>query len=426
MKVSHKKTSETHVDVEVTLEAAELTAAQEQAVKRLARDVKVSGFRKGKAPADLAAAQIPAEKLAETALDIAVRSSVPAVFEEIKLEPVEHPHLEITKYVPGEMIEYKTSVDVLPEIKLADYHKLKVKKPEVKVGKKEVDEVLAQIADAYAERKVAKKPAALGDEVTIDFTGTKDGKEFEGGKAKDYKLALGSGQFIPGFEEGIVGHEVGDKFDLDLTFPKDYGVKDLAGQKVVFSVLLKQVDEIIKPEFNDEFAAKCGPFKTMDELRADIKQNLTAQDQQRLENQYKDDLVKALVEKSKVAAPEVMINDQYQLIKADVTRNGQSRGLSLDQFIEQSGLTREEWEKEARETATKRVQMMLVLRVLAAEAGIKVEPKEVDEKIAAMTEMYKNDKNAVKQLKTPAVRTDIANRIVVDKTLDYLVAAQEK
>ena len=426
MKVSHKKTSETHVDVEVTLEAAELTAAQEQAVKRLARDVKVSGFRKGKAPTDLAAAQIPAEKLAETALDIAVRSSVPAVFEEIKLEPVEHPHLEITKYVPGEMIEYKTSVDVLPEIKLADYHKLKVKKPEVKVGKKEVDEVLAQIADAYAERKVAKKPAALGDEVTIDFTGTKDGKEFEGGKAKDYKLALGSGRFIPGFEEGIVGHEVGDKFDLDLTFPKDYGVKDLAGQKVVFSVLLKQVDEVIKPEFNDEFAAKCGPFKTMDELKADIKQNLTAQDQQRLENQYKDDLVKALVEKSKVAAPEVMINDQYQFIKADVTRNGQSRGLSLDQFIEQSGLTREEWEKEARETATKRVQMMLVLRVLAAEAGIKVEPKEVDEKIAAMTEMYKNDKNAVKQLKTPAVRTDIANRIVVDKTLDYLVAAQEK
>ena len=285
---------------------------------------------------------------------------------------------------------------------------------------------MAQIADAYAERKVAKKPAALGDEVTIDFTGTKDGKEFEGGKAKDYKLALGSGQFIPGFEEGIVGHEVGDKFDLSLTFPKDYGVKDLAGQKVVFSVLLKQVDEVIKPEFNDEFAAKCGPFKTMDELRADIKQNLTAQDQQRLENQYKDDLVKALVEKSKVAAPEVMISDQYQFIKADVTRNGQSRGLSLDQFIEQSGLTREEWEKEARETATKRVQMMLVLRVLAAEAGIKVEPKEVDEKIAAMTEMYKNDKNAVKQLKTPAVRTDIANRIVVDKTLDYLVAAQEK
>ena len=293
MKVSHKKTSETHVDVEVTLEAAELAAAQEQAVNRLARDVKVSGFRKGKAPADLAAAQIPAEKLAETALDIAVRSSVPAVFEEIKLEPVEHPHLEITKYVPGEMIEYKTSVDVLPEIKLADYHKLKVKKPEVKVGKKEVDEVLAQIADAYAERKVAKKPAALGDEVTIDFTGTKDGKEFEGGKAKDYKLALGSGQFIPGFEEGIVGHEVGDKFDLNLTFPKDYGVKDLAGQKVIFSVLLKQVDEVIKPEFNDEFAAKCGPFKTMDELRADIKQNLTAQDQQRLENQYKDDLVNA-------------------------------------------------------------------------------------------------------------------------------------
>ena len=302
MKVDFKKTSETHVEVSVSLGADELKTAQDQAVKQLARDIKVPGFRKGKAPADLALAQIPANQLAETTLDIAVRSSVPAVFEEIKLEPVEHPHLEITKYVPGELIEYKTAVDVLPEIKLGNYKNLKVKKPAVKVAAKDVDAVLEQIAGAYAERKVAKKPAAMGDEVTIDFTGTKDGKEFEGGKAKDYKLALGSGQFIPGFEEGIVGHEVGDKFDLELTFPKDYGVKDLAGQKVVFAVLLKQVDEVIKPEFNDEFAAKCGPFKTMDELKADIKQNLTAQDQQRQDNQYKDDLVKALVEKSKVAS----------------------------------------------------------------------------------------------------------------------------
>ena len=426
MKVDFKKTSETHVEVSVSLGADELKTAQDQAVKQLARDITVPGFRKGKAPADLALAQIPANQLAETTLDIAVRSSVPAVFEEIKLEPVEHPHLEITKYVPGELIEYKTAVDVLPEIKLGNYKNLKVKKPAAKVAAKDVDAVLEQIAGAYAERKVAKKPAAMGDEVTIDFTGTKDGKEFEGGKAKDYKLALGSGQFIPGFEEGIVGHEVGDKFDLELTFPKDYGVKDLAGQKVVFAVLLKQVDEVIKPEFNDEFAAKCGPFKTMDELKADIKQNLTAQDQQRQDNQYKDDLVKALVEKSKVAAPEVMVTDQYNFIKADVTRNGQSRGLSFDEFVKQSGLTKAAWEKEARETAEKRVQMMLVLRTLAAEAGISVEPKEVDEKIAAMTEMYKNDKNAVKQLQSQAVRTDIANRIVVDKTLDYLVAAQEK
>ena len=425
MKVTHKKTGETHVEVEVILEAAELAAAQQQAVERLARDVKVAGFRKGKAPADLALPQIPVNKLSDTTLDIAIRTSVPKVFEEIKLEPVEHPHLEVTKYVPGETIEYKTSVDVLPDIKLGDYKHLKAKKPEVKVADKDIEDVLSQIANAYAERQVVQRAAAEGDEVTIDFTGTKDGEEFEGGKAKDYKLLLGSGQFIPGFEDGIIGHNVGDKFDLKLTFPKDYGVKDLAGQKVVFSVLLKQVDEVKKPEFNDEFAAKCGPFKNMDELKSDIEKNLGAQEKQREENRYKDDLVKDLVAKSQVAAPEVMVTDQYNFIKADVTRNGQSRGLKFEDFVKQSGLTMEEWEKEAHETAVKRVEMMLVLRQLAQEAKIKVSDEEVKAKIAAMAELYKKDKNAVKQLHSQAVKNDIANRIVVDKTLDFLVAAQE-
>lgn len=424
MKVESQKTSETHVKITVKLEAADLEAAQKLAIERLARDVKVPGFRKGKAPADMAASQIPANQISETTLDVAVRSSVPKVFDEIKLEPVESPHLEVTKYVPGETVEYKTEVDVMPEIKLGDYKQLKVKKPEVKVGKKEVDEVLDQITSAYAEKKVAKKPAAEGDEVTIDFTGTKDGKEFDGGKAKDFKLVLGSGQFIPGFEDGIVGHEVGDKFDLKLTFPKDYGVKDLAGQKVNFEVLLKQVSEIIKPEMNDEFAGKCGPFKNMDELKADIKKNIKAQESQRMENQYKDDLVKALVAKSKVAAPEVMVKDQYNFIKNDVTRNGESQGLTFDEFVKRSGLTNEEWEKEAQETAENRVKMMLVLRELAKEADIKTSTKEVDARIESMTAMYKNDPNAVKQLKAPGVRNDIANRIVVDKTLDYLVKAQ--
>ena len=150
----------------------------------------------------------------------------------------------------------------------------------------------------------------MGDEVVIDFEGKLDGVAFEGGAAKDFKLGLGSHQFIPGFEEGIVGHESGDRFDLDLTFPKDYHADNLAGKKTVFNVLLKQVNEIITPALDDELAKKCGPFKTLDELKADIKNNIEQQNAVKADEKFKDDLVAELVKKSKVEAPEILIRDQ--------------------------------------------------------------------------------------------------------------------
>lgn len=424
MKVKCKKTSDTHAEIKVVFEEDEMKMARDSAIKRLAKDVKVQGFRTGKAPADLAAQQIPAEQINHETVDVVIRTNIARVFERAGVEPVEQPNIQVEKIVIDEMMECKTEVDIMPEIKLGDYHDLKVKKPEVKIKKEDVEEVIQQIAGAYAEKKVAKKPAAEGDEVVIDFTGTKDGKEFEGGKAKDFKLVLGSKALIPGFEEGIVGHEVGDKFDLPLTFPKDYGNKDLAGQDTVFSILLKQVNEIIKPELNDEFAAKCGPFKNMDELRKDISKNLKKQEEQRVRNQYRDDLVKKLVKESKLAAPEVMIKDQYNFIKNDVTRNAQSRGLTFEKFVEMSGLKMDEWEKEAQETAEMRVKMMLVLREVAKLERIHVSGKEVSAKAASMAQMYKNDPEAAKQLKSQQVRLDIANRIVVDKTIDLIESAQ--
>ncbi|MBQ8996410.1 trigger factor, partial [Candidatus Saccharibacteria bacterium] len=254
MKVTTKKISDTRAELKVVLEKADLAKAIEKATERLAKEVKVQGFRKGKAPVELAAKEIPANALSDTALDIAIRDSVPHVFEEAKLTPVQQPHLDVTKYVPGETVEYNTTVDVLPEIKLGDYKKLGVKKDKVAVAAKDVNEVLDNIANAYAEKKVAQREAKDGDEVIIDFEGKKDDVAFDGGTAKDYALKLGSGTFIPGFEEGIVGHSVGDRFDLNLTFPKEYHVKDLAGAKVVFSVLLKQVNEIIVPQLDDELA----------------------------------------------------------------------------------------------------------------------------------------------------------------------------
>lgn len=421
MKTKSKKISDSRVELIVTLDADDLKKAQEKALEKLAKVVKVEGFRKGKVPVDVAAKFIPENDLNAETIDFAVRSTVVEAFREAEKSPLVLPNVNVTKYVPGEMAEYTAVADIIPEVKLGDHKKLGVKKPEVKVTDKDIKQVLENIATSFAEKKVAKKAAELGDEVIIDFVGKKDGKEFNGGSAKDYKLTLGSQTFIPGFEDGIVGHSSGDKFDLELTFPKDYGVKDLAGAKTVFEVLVKQVNEIKKPAIDDELAAKCGPFKNVDELKADIRKNIELQNEQRINEKYKNDLVDALVKKSTVPAPEILVDDQMRMIRDDVTRNASSRGMSFEEFIEQSGDTMEKWEKEARKVAETRVKASLALQNLAVENKITVSDDEVNAKIAELRDVYKKSPDALKQLKDPNVKNDIRNRLTIEATLDFLV-----
>jgi trigger factor len=426
MKCTTKKLSDTKVEIKVVLEKEDLKIAEEKATARLAKEVKVEGFRKGKAPLDVAKKHINPNDLASVTLDLAVRTSVPKAFEESKSAPLVIPNVEVTKFVPGETAEYTATADILPEIKLGDFKKLGVKKETVKVAAKDVDEVIENIRTSYAEKKVAKKKAEMGDEVVIDFVGSKDGVEFKGGSAKDFKLGLGSGQFIPGFEEGIIGHESGDRFDLELTFPKDYHAEELAGKKTNFNVLLKQVNEIVKPELNDELAKKCGPFKTVDELKEDIKKNLEAQNNLKTTEKYKDDLVNALVKASKVSAPEILVKDQLKMIENDISANAARQGLKFEDYLTQTGQTREDWEKTATSVAEMRVKASLCLQVLARDEKITVDEDVVDAKVAELREIYKNSKEALKNLKDPNVRQDIKNRLTIEKTLDFLVEVNSK
>jgi trigger factor len=426
MKVTTKKISDTSVELKVVLDAKDLAAAEEKAIARLVKDVKIEGFRKGKAPLDIAKKHINANDLASVSLDIAVRTSVPKAFEESKSAPLMIPNVEVVKFVPGETVEYTAKADILPEIKLGDYKKLGVKKEAVKVAEKDVKEILENIQNAYAESKVAKKKAEMNDEVVIDFEGSLDGEKFEGGAAKDFKLGLGSHQFIPGFEEGIVGHESGDRFDLELTFPKDYHAEKLAGKKTVFNVLLKQVNEKIKPALDDELAKKCGPFKTIDDLKADIKKNLETQNSAKADEKFKDDLVNKLVEKSKVSAPEIMIKDQLNMIKNDIAQNAARQGLSFEDYLKQTAQTEEDWEKSAREIAEKRVKASLCLQVLARDEKIEAADDLVDAKINELREIYKKSKEALKNLKDPNVRQDIKNRMTIEMTLNKLVEWNSK
>ncbi|MDO4753149.1 MAG: trigger factor [Candidatus Saccharibacteria bacterium] len=422
MKTKFKKISDARVEITVTLDAKDLKKAEKTAIERLAKEVRVEGFRKGKAPTDIAKKFIPENDLNAEVIDIAIRTSVVPAFREHEKMPLVAPNVNVTKYVPGEMAEYTATADIVPEVKLGDYKKLKVKPEKVSITDTQVKEVLDNLTSSFAEKKPVKRAAKLTDEVIIDFVGKKGGEAFAGGSAKDYKLVLGSKTFIPGFEEGIVGHESGDKFDLKLTFPKDYGVKDLAGAKVVFETLLKQVNEVTKPKIDDDLAKKCGPFKTLKELKEDIKKNLKLQEEHRAEEKFKDALIAELVKVSKIPVPEILMEDQLKLIKEDMTRNAASRGISsLEEFIEKSGETMENWEKEARKVAESRVKASMALQNLAIKEKITVSDEEVSAKLAELREIYKKSEEAVKSLKDPNVKMDIKNRMTLEKTLDYLV-----
>ena len=423
MKTKVKKISDSRIEITVTLDSKDLKSAREKAVEKLAKEIKVEGFRKGKVPAKVAEKFIPENDLNAETIDLAVRATVIEAFQKESKSPLALPNVNVTKYVPGESAEYTATADIIPEIKLCDYKKLGVKKPETKVTAKDVNGVLDNLANSFAEKKVVKRAAKLDDEVVIDFVGKKDGEPFRGGSAKDYKLVLGSKAFIPGFEEGIVGHEVGDKFDLKLTFPKDYGVTDLAGAKTVFEVLLKQVNEVTKAPIDDEMAKKCGPFKTLQELKDDIKKNLTAQNEHRVNEKYKDELVQALIKKSTVPAPEILIDDQMRIIKDDITRNAAAQGMSFEEFLKANNDTLENWEKDARKVAEVRVKGSLALQTLAVENKITASDEEVAAKIAELKDVYKKSPEALKSLKDPNVKMDIKNRLIIEKTLDFLVKA---
>ena len=211
-----------------------------------------------------------------------------------------------------------------------------------------------------------------------------------------------------------------------MTFPEDYPEPSLAGAPATFEVLVKQVNAVNTPAIDDTLAQKCSNFKTLDDLKADIKQNLEAQQRHRASEKYRDDLVLELVSVSKVAAPELLIHDQLRFIKDDIARNAASRGLTFEKYLERTGQTEEDWRREARKIAEDRVKASLVLQVLAREQGITADDAEVDAKLAELRDVYQKSAEALKNLKKPEVRQDIKNRLILDKTLDFLVAANTK
>lgn len=429
MKTNVKYTTDTKVELTITLGAKELEAAEQVALKKLSRDLKVPGFRKGHVPLAVAQKNIDPNALQEQTLENALSKAVAESFLGEKLQALERPAVEVKKFVPAQELEFTAEAEVVPPVKLGDYKKLKSKWEEAKVTAADVDEIIQRMQENFVERKAVKREAKRGDEVIIDFTGKKDDVAFEGGSAKDYALQLGDGQFIPGFEDGIVGHKAGETFSLDLTFPKDYHAKDMAGQKVVFDVTLRTVNELTLPEVNDEFAAKCGPFTDVKELKSDIKREIAAQKEREATEKLKDALVSELTEISKVALPELLIEDQMRSIEQDMMQNLMYRSVTLESYLETQKFTdRDDWlKREVRPAAEKRVKAGLILAELSKVLEIDISRDELAAQIEQMKLQYgAKDAKVAKQLENPDVHRDIANRMITDKTVEKLVELHSK
>lgn len=422
MKTKVKNISDVKVELTISLGVEELKAAEQVALTKLAKEVKIEGFRKGKAPLEMVAAQVDQNVLGQEIIENALSKAVAEAFLKEKIQAINRPEVDVKKFIPGTELEFTATSEIMPKVELGDYKNLKVKKEKVSVSQKEVNETIDQILKNFAEKKEVKRAAKEGDEVVIDFLGKKDGVAFDGGKAEKFPLELGSKSFIPGFEEGLIGKKAGDELSLDLKFPKDYHAKDLAGAKVVFEVKIHEVRENVLPEINEEFLSKLGEFKTKEDFEKQIKEDLKTQKQAEADDKFKDELVKKLAEVSKVPVPEILLEDQKQSIEMDMQQNLMYSGLSLDDYLKRMGKTREEWlENDVKAVAESRVKSGLALAELSKVEKIQSSVDELDARIAQLKEQYGNSKEVVKQLSSDDVRRNLANQILTEKTIDLLV-----
>lgn len=429
MKTKVENISEVKVLLTISLDKEDLANAEQVALTKLAKDVKVSGFRKGKAPLEVVAKNVDPVKLNEQLMEDAVSKSVAEAFLKEEIKALARPEVEIKKYVPGSELEFTAETEILPAVKLGDYKKLKAKKEKVTVTDKEVTETIERIQKNFATKETVDRKAKKGDEVIIDFLGKKDGKPFDGGKAEKFPLELGSNSFIPGFEDGIIGKKAGEEFALDLEFPKDYHAKELAGQKVVFEVKLYEVKENSLPELTDEFVKEkfSEEFKNLEEFKKQIKEDLLTQKTQQADEKFKDELVRELAEKSEIPVPSVLLQDQQSHIEMDMQRNLMYSGLSLDQYLERMGKTRDEWlENEVKKVAEERVKAGFALAELSKVEKIESDLVEVEKRLEQLKAQYGSNKEALKQLESEDIKRDIANQILTEKAVDRLVELNSK
>ncbi len=426
MQVEKTDLSNTEVKLTISAGEAELTPIKEQTVRRLGKNIKVAGFREGKAPLNLIEKNLDQNLLQGDFLDEAMTQLYAKATREHKIRPVTRPQVNVKKFVPFSELEFEVTTHVIGKIKLPDYTKISVPKEAVKVTANDIDKVIESLQMRLAERKEVARAAKTGDEVSIDFKGVDDkGEPIKGADATDYPLQLGSDTFIPGFEDNIIGLKPDEEKTFELTFPKDYGVKALANKKVKFTVKLKKVTELVKPELSDEFAAKIGPFKSVEELKADIKKQLTLEREREAHQKRQNEVLKAVSDKTTVEIPQALIDQQVVYNLDEVRRNLSYRGQTFQEYLESEGKTEDEYKAELRKPAEEQLKASLILAEIAEKENLSIEPEELKMQIQLLKGQHRDPKMQ-EELDKPENQSDIASRMLSEKVVNFLLSHNNK
>jgi trigger factor len=404
----------------VTLGEAELQKIKAEVFNQLRSRVKASGFRPGKAPDPIVERELGSATVQSEVIDHALQHSYADAIRQHNLNAIGSPQVSLDKFVPYSELEYKVTVELLPKVKLGDYHKLKVKRPAVKVEPAEVERTLEDLRRREAVRLTSEHPAKKGDEVNFDFAGTKDGQPVPGATATNQTLQLGSGQFIPGFEEELTGLKAGDEKTFDIRFPDTYHEKSLAGELVTFAVKVNQVTDLVLPEADDEFVTKVSPFKSLAELKADITERITAEKAEQASRQYEQEVLDKLLKDSDVKPPEALLQQQIARMRAELEQNLSYSGLNIDKYLELTQKSKEDMEKEMRPEAERRVGLAMVLTEVAAQESLNVDNDELDNEINRLKAEYP-DPQTQAELDNPSTREEVYNHLMSSKVIARLL-----
>lgn len=391
---------ENEATLKITAPAAEVNAGYKKAVQKIADQANIPGFRKGKAPRAIIEMHYGKEAVKQEAFEIVANKAYSEALNQEKLIPVSDPKVEESTFEEGKDMELTIKVTLKPEPELGEYKGLHVEKKEVEVTDEQVDAQIKDMMGRDAKMVVAEEGAVIekGDFAIIDFAGTVDGEPFSGGEGKGYPLEVGSNSFIPGFEDQLVGLSKGDSTDVEVTFPEDYFVKDLAGKEAIFKVNIQDVKRKELPELNDEYVTSKTEFKTVEDLRANYKERMQKAAEANAKAEYEHELIDLAVANAKFSVPEIMIEDKISQMVEEMKMSLESRKMSLDMYMQYTGLDMAKIRENQRPVAEENVKTDLVLDAIAKAEDIQVDMADVDAEIAAISAQHGASPEEVKKI----------------------------
>ena len=416
-----KRLETNRYQLEIVIDGEQFREAIKQAYRKEGKKINVPGFRKGKAPLHIIETYYGSEVFFEDALNLLYADAVEAAINESGLKVIDDKmDFDLVSISKEDGVDFKVSVTTYPEIELTEYKGLKAERPLVKVEAAEVNAEIKSLQERNARMvSVEDRAAKKGDTVVIDFEGFKDGVAFEGGKAEGHSLELGSGQFIPGFEDQIIGKNIDDEFDVEVTFPEEYGAEDLAGKPAVFKVKLHEIKLRELPAADDEFAKDVSEFDTLKELKADIKKKAIERKKKAAEEAVENILVQQIVDGIKGEIPEAMFTNRLNQSVEEFSYRLQSQGMNLDLYLQYTGSTLEQFRETFRPQAEMQVKYRLALEKIVELEGIKADEKAIDAEYAKIAEGYGVD---VEQVKGVIPATEVEKDVAVGKAIDFVKA----